>query len=74
MKKLLLILLICISCADEKRLYRGTPVPDAVQEEIDNTILDGRPFPKTTEFDYGFWHYKYTFRSHFNYSGIRTRN
>jgi hypothetical protein len=57
----------------EKHLNRNSLVPDAVQEEITNTIQDGRLFPKTTEFDFGFYHYKYIIYTHSNYSGVRTR-
>ena len=65
---------ILTSCAQEKYLTRNSYIPEDVQVEINSTILNDRPFPKTMECDYGIWHYKYTFKSTFNYTGIRTRN
>lgn len=70
---LFIALILLGSCMQEKRLNRNSIVPDAVQEEITNTIQNGKPFPKTTEFDFRFYHYKYTIYTHSNYSGIRTR-
>jgi len=75
MKNVLLILVLFFtSCAGEKYINRGAHVSPEIQEEINNVILNGAPFPKTLELDYGFWHYKYTFKGPFNYYGIRTWN